>query len=165
MPARPAPTRERLLDAALELLGTQGASACTGRTVERTAGVPHGSVRHHFGDHHGLLLALPDHLAARETASGQPRELAAAVADWLGPGRTVALARYELFLLAARDEELRARVVAVRDQLVAQVAVVAGEARAPAVLAQLDGLILDALLRGASDPAPILQEAGRLMMR
>lgn len=162
MTTGPAPTRDRLLDAALDVLGTQGAAACTSRTVERAAGVPHGSIRHHFGGHHGLLLALPDRLAARETAEGAPRELAAAVAHWLGPGRTVALARYELFLLAARDEPLRARVVAVRDQLVAQVATAVGEARAPAVLAELDGLVLDALLRGATDPAPIVREAGRL---
>lgn len=162
MSARPAPTRDRLLDAALEILGTQGAAACTSRTVERAAGLPHGSIRHHFGGHHGLLLALPDRLAAREAPSDGPRDLGAAIAEWLGPGRTVALARYELFLLAARDEQLRARVVGVRDQLVGEVATIVGAHRAPAVLAELDGLILDALLRGASDPAPILQEARRL---
>ncbi|MBJ7331119.1 MAG: TetR family transcriptional regulator [Solirubrobacteraceae bacterium] len=154
-------TKDRLLDAALELLGREGARAMTVRAVEEAAGVPHGSVRHHFGGQRGLLLALFDHLerVERPADGGLP----AAVAQWLGPGRTVALARYELFLLAARDAELRAPLVAARERFVAQVATTMGAERAPSVLAAIDGLLLDALVRGEQDPAKLTATIGALL--
>lgn len=153
------PTKERLLDAALEILGTEGGKALTVRAVEDRAGVPHGSIRHHFGDQRGLLRALFDHLAAVEAPAGG---LAEAVALWLGAGRTITLARYELFLLAARDEELRAPLVAARDRFVGQLAPAVGEDRAPAVLAAIDGIVLDALIRGQG-PDHALARIGALM--
>ena len=139
-------TKDRLLAAALEILGREGAKAMTVRAVEEAAGVPHGSVRHHFGGQRGLLRALFDHLEVveRPEDGGLPE----AIARWLGPGRTVALARYELFLLAARDEELRAPLVA---------------ERARAVVAAVDGIVLDALVRGERDPAKPLAAIGALM--
>lgn len=152
-------TKERLLDAALEILGTEGGKALTVRAVEDRAGVPHGSVRHHFGGQRGLLRALFDHLATVEAPGGGLPE---AITLWLGPGRTITLARYELFLLAARDEELRAPLVAARDRFVAQLAPAVGEDRAPAVLAAIDGIVLDALVRGRSDPAPVVAAIARL---
>lgn len=152
-------TKERLLDAALEILGTEGGKSLTVRAVEDRAGVPHGSVRHHFGGQRGLLRALFDHLAAVEAPAGG---LAEAVALWLGPGRAITLARYELFLLAARDEELRAPLVAARDRFVAQLAPAVGEHRAPAVLAAIDGIVLDALVRGEG-PDHALTRIGALM--
>ncbi len=154
-------TKGRLLDAALDLLGREGAKAMTLRAVEEAAGVPHGSVRHHFGGQRGLLRALFDHLETVE----RPAEggLPAAVAQWLGPGRTVALARYELFLLAARDEELREPLVAARERFVAQAATVVGEERARAVVAAVDGIVLDALVRGEREPARVQAAIGALV--
>lgn len=152
-------TKERLADAALEILGTEGSKALTVRAVEDAAGVPHGSVRHHFDNQRGLLRALFDHLATVESPAGG---LGEAVALWLGPGRTVTLARYELFLMAARDEELREPLVAARDRFVAQLAPVVGADRAPALLAAIDGIVLDALVRGRTDPAPVVAAVGAL---
>lgn len=153
-------TKKRLLDAALALLGDEGAKAMTVRAVEEAAGVPHGSVRHHFGGQRGLLRALFDHLERVETPAGGLDEAAAL---WLGPGRTAALARYELFLLAARDEELRAPLVAARDRFVAQLAATVGQDRAPALLAAIDGLVLDALVRGETDPARLRAAIGAVI--
>jgi AcrR family transcriptional regulator len=144
--------RTRLLDAALELLGTRGGAHWTVRATEAAAGLPHGSVRHHFGDRAGLVAALFDHLAQREGAAGAD-DPAAALAHWVGPGRTLALARYELFLLAARDPALRPPLVRARDAFVAAATQRVGADAAPAVVAALDGLVLDALVRGDDDPA------------
>ncbi|WCB96450.1 hypothetical protein DSM104299_05209 [Baekduia alba] len=153
-------TKTRLLDHALDLLGRQGASALTVRAVEDAAGVPHGSVRHHFGDRSGLVRALFDHLADREGAVAA--STTEAFAHWLGPGRTLTLARYELFLLAARDPTLRAPLVAARDRFVALAAERVGAEAAPAVVAALDGLVLDALVRGERDPDKLRAAATRL---
>lgn len=143
-------SRTRLLDAALEILGRSGASDLTVRATEDAAERPHGSVRYHFGDRAGMVAALFDHLADRE---GPPLEgdTAEALEHWLGPGRTMTLARYELFLMAARDPTLCTSLVRARDRFVAAAAERVG-ATAPVVVAALDGLVLDALVRGKHDP-------------
>lgn len=143
-------SRKRLLDAALELLGGSGAHSLTLRAVERSARLPHGSVRHHFGDRAAMVSALFDHLADRE--AGSFTSAADAMEHWLGPGRSLTLARYELFLLAARDATLRTSLVRARDRFVTAAAERVGSAAAPAVVAALDGLVLDALIRGEHDP-------------
>jgi AcrR family transcriptional regulator len=171
-------SKTRLLDAALTILGREGAGALTVRAAEDAAGLPHGSVRHHFGDRGGLVRALFDHLADREgpvaagrapagadapdtdrPPSGDPT---AAIAQWLGPGREVTLARYELFLMAARDPALRAPLVEARDRFVALAARRVGDAAAPAVVAALDGLVFDALVRGATEATGAAEAIARL---
>lgn len=156
-------SRTRLLDAALELLGRSGAASLTTRAAETAAGLPHGSVRHHFGDRGGMLAALFDHLADRESGPVEG-PTAAALEHWLGPGRTLTLARYELFLIAARDPTLRAPLIHARDRFVAAAAERVGTTAAPALVAALDGLVLDALIRGQHDPdklrAAVSQIAG-----
>jgi len=144
-------SRMRLLDAALELLGRLGVAALTVRGTEDAAGLPHGSVRHHFGDRAGMVAALFDHLADRE---GAPADgpIVAALEQWLGPGRELTLARYELFLMAARDPTLRVPLIRARDRFVAAAAARVGPAAAPTLVAALDGLVLDGLVRGDNDP-------------
>ncbi len=80
-------SRARLLDAALDLLGESGAAALTVRATESAAGLPHGSVRHHFGDRAGMVAALFDHLAEREGAAFVEGGAGSALEHWLGPGR------------------------------------------------------------------------------
>ena len=144
-------SRARLLDAALELLGRTGAASLTVRATEDAARLPHGSVRHHFADRAGMVAALFDHLAERE---GGPvdGDITVALEHWLGPGRVLTLARYELFLMAAREPSLRAPLVRARDRFIAAAAQRVGAAAAPALVAALDGLVLDALVRGGQDP-------------
>lgn len=152
-------TREALLDAGVELIGARGARQASTRAVEDAAGVPHGSIRHHFGGQAGFLAALVEHVFALDVpAPGEsPRE---AIRRWLGPDRTRTQARYELLLLATRDPELRARMVAGRDRFVARlVDSELPETEARQLVAAVDGLVLDALLRDkdgtgdAYDPA------------
>ena len=144
-------SRIRLLDGALDLLGRSGAAGLTVRATENAARLPHGSVRHHFGDRAGMVAALFAHLADREQVAVEGGPVAA-VEHWLGPGRTLTLARYELFLMAARDPSLRAPLVRARERFVAAAAQVVGPARAATVVAAVDGLILDAMVRGTHDP-------------
>ena len=148
-------SRNRLLDAAIDLLGETGSAGLTLRTVEVAAGVPHGTVRHHFGSRAAMVAALFDHLAEREQESVRGATVAGALEHWLGPGRTLTLARYELFLLAARDPALRPALVRARDRFIAGAAELVGAAAAPTLVAAVDGVILDALVRGEHDPAQL----------
>jgi AcrR family transcriptional regulator len=158
-------SRNRLLDAALDLLGRCGPADMTLRAVEDAALVPHGSVRHHFGDRAGMIGALFDRLAERERIPVEGLTIAAALVHWLGPGRILTLARYELFMMAVRDPALRAPLIEERDRFVAAAAESVGVSAAPALVAALDGLVLDALVRGDDDPdrldAAVRQITGR----
>jgi hypothetical protein len=107
-----------------------------------------------------MVATLFDHLAERE--GGQFEDATAALEHWLGPGRTLTLARYELFLMAARDPVLRAPLIRARDRFVAMAAERVGPTAAPAVVAALDGLILDALVRGEHDPARLRAAVARI---
>ena len=146
------------------VLGRSGAGGLTVRAIENSAGLPHGSVRHHFGRRLGLVDALFDHLADKESdalAAGA----AEALEHWLGPGRSLTLARYELFLMAARDPALRAPLVRARERFVAAAAQRVGAAAAPAVVAAVDGLVLDALVRGTHDPDTLRSAITRIVGR
>lgn len=48
-------SKDRLLDAAIQIAGRKGLSAVTYRAVAARAGVTHGLVRHHFGTREQLL--------------------------------------------------------------------------------------------------------------
>jgi hypothetical protein len=112
--------------------------------------VPHGSVRHHFGGLDGLRHALVDGLLAREVPGDESVE--DLLRRWLGPDAPIARARYELMLMASRDEGLRAKVLQGRQVFVDQLGVIGvGPIPARSLVAMLDGLVLDALLRGSSD--------------
>lgn len=154
----------RLLDAALEILGCAGAASLTVRATEEAAGLPHGSVRHHFGDRAGMIVALFDHLAERE---GVPVEVptASELEHWLGPGRTLTLARYELFMMAARDPTLRPPLIRARDRFVAAAARRVDASAAPSLLAAIDGLVLDALIRGQHDPGQLRAAVAQMTAR
>lgn len=155
-------SRTRLLDAALEILGGSGAASLTVRLTEDSAALPHGSVRHHFGGRAGMVAELFDRLAEREGAPLEG-EITAAIEHWLGHGRTLTMARYELFLMAARDGALRAPLIRARDRFVASAAARVGAAAAPTVVAALDGLVLDALVRGGHDPDRLRAAVGQIL--
>lgn len=155
-------SRSRLLDAALEILGGSGAASLTLRAVEEAARLPHGSVRHHFGDRSGMVASLFDRLADLDQKQAHG-DVAGTLEHWLGAGRTLTLARYELFLMAARDPSLRGPLVEARDVFVAIAAEQVGVAAAPAVVAALDGLLLDALVRGGTNVDHLRTAVARLM--
>lgn len=139
-------TREQILCTGLQLLGTVGARQCSARAVENAAGLPHGSVRHHFGTQAGLLEALVDYLLEHD--SPRPNEdLNSLISRWLTQDRVRTQARYELTLAALRAPVLREKMAGARDSHVAFLRAAGHQpAAARATVAMLDGLVLSALL-------------------
>ena len=148
-------SRDRLVEAGLEVLGREGGARFSVRSTEGDAGLPHGSVRHHFGGLDGLVDAMVEYLlrAEMEHALTRPRET---LHDWLGPNRTRTQARYELMIQGFRTPRLRDALVAARERVITDVATDAGlpRDRAAVLVAALDGLVLDALLRGEPEVRP-----------
>ncbi|WP_265522448.1 TetR/AcrR family transcriptional regulator [Oerskovia flava] len=115
----PAVTRERGLEAAVELLGTEGVRALTHARVDDRAGLPPGSTSNWFRTRRALLGGAVDWIAERERADFEPAATTAitgadelieglcAMAE-LQTGRfaTRTRARYALFLELAGDPEL-----------------------------------------------------------
>ena len=62
------PPRERVLDAALAVLGQQGLRALTHARVDEAAGLPRGSASNYFRTRRALLDGMVEHLARREQA-------------------------------------------------------------------------------------------------
>ncbi|WP_033343020.1 TetR/AcrR family transcriptional regulator [Catenuloplanes japonicus] len=118
MPSR----QEQLLDAAIDVLGTQGTRALTHRAVDAAASMPAGSATNYFKTRDALVSAVVARFVARDRAAWQaiagfvqPTSadgLAAALTGYvrraLGPERAVTVARYALFVEAALRPELRA---------------------------------------------------------
>jgi DNA-binding transcriptional regulator YbjK len=116
--------REQLLDAAISLLGEDGARALTHRAVDAGAGLPTGSTSNYFRTRDALVDGIVERFAARERANWEdlaartspttPQELAQALAvlaqDATGRHRTLTLARYAILLEAARRPSLRSQL-------------------------------------------------------
>lgn len=122
------------------------------RAVEDEAGLPHGTARHHFGSQRGLLLAMVERLL--ELDLPRPGETVHdQVTRWLGPELGYTRARYELTVAAFHDSELASMLVTGRDRLI-RLLVDDGvpERRAVQAATAIDGLILDAVLRGTPEP-------------
>lgn len=147
-------TRERLLDAGIHVLGTRGARYATARAAEEEAGLPHGTMRHHFRNQDGYLKALAWRLLELDTprAGESTRD---AVQRWLTVDRTTTRARYELMLIGLRAPAVRDAVVAARERYVdALVDRGAAPQQARLLVASLDGVVLDGLVRGDEGPDP-----------
>jgi DNA-binding transcriptional regulator YbjK len=113
--------RQALLDAAVRLLAREGARAVTHRAVAAEAGTTHGAPRYWFATRDELLDEALRQLAERQVAAAEellrqtsptdPREraarLAAFVTGTIAADRDATIARYELFLEAARRPTLR----------------------------------------------------------
>jgi DNA-binding transcriptional regulator YbjK len=175
MPTR----REEILDAAIAVLGEQGPRRITHRAVDTAAGVPAGSTSNYFRTRDALIDGVVDRFADRERAVWEriaavvgpatTGELAAALAmfalDATGPQRTLTLARFAIFVEAARHPRLQRRLADTGDRIRAWGAqwLRAVGSRDPdrdtrIVLDQLDGLILHQL----AFPDPAFDPAGRL---
>ncbi|MEU2025133.1 TetR/AcrR family transcriptional regulator [Streptomyces sp. NPDC016469] len=87
--ARAHSLRERLIDAGVDLVMTEGSASLGLREIARRAGVSHGAPRRYFPTHHALLSAIArrgfTELAARFAAAtdeaGTPREQLRGLAD------------------------------------------------------------------------------------
>ncbi len=154
-------SRERLLDAGIQLLGSRGSRTATARATEDAAGLPHGSMRHHFVNQSGFLHALTEHLLRLDAP--RPGETPTqTVHRWLTDDQLCTRARYELTLLGIREAHIGTLIVEARDRYVH----IFTERGAPPPLARLlvaalDGAVLDGLLRrdDGADLTPLLSLA------
>ena len=71
-------TRERILDAALELVEAQPATVPSMSEVARATGISRQALYLHFPDRAALVLALVEHVDAREDLAGAVAKVAAA---------------------------------------------------------------------------------------
>lgn len=106
--------RQRIIDAAIRVVGRDGIAGLSHRSVAAEADVPLGSTTYHFATLEELLVAALRQ--AGEGFSGVPAELvpdhggpdalaaqlARALGDWLGGERTGVELEYELYLAALR---------------------------------------------------------------
>ncbi len=176
-----ASTRERALDAAVELLGTEGLRALTHGRVDERAGIPRGSTSNWFRTRAALLAGVADWIVQQElrgvdvitTPPASVEEfvdgLSAGIEHLTGRNRTTTAARLVLFLEANSDPVLRESLT--RGRAVIEPRMIGTLARlgardpatgAAAVMACAEGIILHRIARGdTSDPRPALAAAVR----
>lgn len=116
--------RVDLADAAIDLLGTQGARGLTHPRVDTHAGVPPGTTSYYFRTRKALLAALAERLTELDLAdlsmleeiegrsspaySGTRGLAELVMLSGTEPYRTRSRARFELILLASHDPDLSA---------------------------------------------------------
>ncbi|OLL72715.1 Transcriptional regulator, TetR family [Pseudonocardia sp. Ae168_Ps1] len=178
--------RERVLDAAITVLGAGGSRALTHRAVDAAAGLPPGSASNVARTRSELVAGVLDRLLEREVAAwellagGRPvaacgtaeertvRALAGTVRELAGPGRELTLARHAIFVEAALDPALQERIAAARTRIERWGADWLDRLGTPrdadgvrAVLAVVEGWLVLAVSAptAAPDPEPLLRRA------
>ncbi|SEM14701.1 TetR/AcrR family transcriptional regulator [Rhodococcus maanshanensis] len=168
--------RERVLDAAIEVLGTRGMRGLTHRAVDEVAGIPQGSTSNYFRTRGSLLEAVMFRLVERDredwrALAAVPRptsvdEFAAGLAGFVrsatGPDRVRTAARYALFVAAVAEPELatplgraRAELLTWATDLLAGLGAAEPDRGCRILADYLDGMILHQLSTPAAqfDPA------------
>jgi DNA-binding transcriptional regulator YbjK len=163
MPRRYDPDRrQRIIDAAIRVVGHKGLAVLSHRSVAAEADVPLGSTTYHFTTLDELMVA-----ALRQASEGfakvvaahgglsDPRtdlaeELAGWMGEWLAGDRTGVELEYELYLAALRRPALRPVAAEWADELARLLSGRTDPVTARALVALMDGICLQVLLTGAS---------------
>ena len=149
--------RRSLLDATLRLVGRGGTAVVTQRAVAAEAGVPPSAVLYYFASVDGLLVAaltsVNDRYVARLDTLDTVEGLVELVEDCARQDRLLTIAEYELFLHAARREDLRAELRRWDTALAGAAArlLPAAAERRPLLVAAVNGLCLAAALGSPHD--------------
>lgn len=189
-PSAPAPPltgrRRELLEAALHVTADEGLRGLTHRAVDRRAELPEGTTSAYLRTKQALLLALAEHVAASLAADvdalalelagcegDQDRAVARTLAlfeRWLDE-RELVLAKLELSLEALRDPVVRevlstwrSRLVGVVDGMLTGAGKSHSTARAEALVASFDGLIVAALQKPLPERRAFLSESLTLVL-
>src|SRR5688500_1506545 len=113
------PTKIRVLEAAVELLGTEGLRSRTHARVDGQAGLPMGSASTYLRPRAQLLIGVNDWISERDLASADDiataphtaadlvEGLAIGIEMLTGPRRIVTAARLTLFMEANHNPEIR----------------------------------------------------------
>ncbi|WP_156724217.1 TetR/AcrR family transcriptional regulator [Streptomyces apocyni] len=154
--------RQRLIDAAIRVVGRKGIAGLSHRSVAAEADVPLGSTTYHFKNlddlmvaalrqaNEGFAKAVQNHGGLEDPQADIAAELAQLTGEWISGERTGVELEYELYLAALRRPALRpvaaewcvgvADIVARRTDPVT----------ARALVALLDGICLQVLLTGGT---------------
>ena len=171
------PTKFRVLEAAVELLGTEGLRALTHARVDTQAGIPSGSTSNYFRTRAQLLIGVNDWIAEHDLASADdiatapqtPADLVEGLAIGIemltGPHRVVTAARLTLFMEANHNPEIRASVSQTRRVMERSIVTVMARlgatdpySAALALMACCEGIILHRIARhDTTDPRPLLR--------
>ncbi|WP_284548979.1 TetR/AcrR family transcriptional regulator [Aestuariimicrobium sp. T2.26MG-19.2B] len=168
--------RERVLDAAIEVLGTQGLRALTHRRVDLQAGLAAGSTSNHFRTREALVMGVSEAIPERElrgfedaVAPGSVEELVdllVALIDHATDGnRTMTAARLALFMEANHHQALRESIwrghrtmTAFLEPVMTGLGAIEPVVSAGALMACAEGVILHRIARGDdSDAKPLLE--------
>ncbi|WP_055567361.1 TetR/AcrR family transcriptional regulator [Streptomyces atriruber] len=152
--------RQRIIDAAIRVVGAKGIGGLSHRSVAAEADVPLGSTTYHFKTLDELLVAalrqsnegFAKVMAASDVFEDPAADLAAGLArllgEWFAGERSGVELEYELYLAALRRPALRP-VAAEWCQGLADVLVLRTDAvTAFALVALMDGISLQVLLTG-----------------
>ncbi|MGW6278045.1 TetR/AcrR family transcriptional regulator [Kribbella sp. NPDC055071] len=167
------PTRTRALDAAIELLGTEGLRALTHARVDERAGLPKGSTSNYFRTRQALLTGVVDWLAEADAQSVGTTFKPATAAEFVDMmcgafdyltrvNRVRTTARLVLFLEGSHDPVLREALSRGREVLETLATAALADLGAPqpreaarALAAASEGLILHRIARHDEvDPRP-----------
>jgi DNA-binding transcriptional regulator YbjK len=170
---------ERILDAAIEVLGARGSRYLTNRAVDVAAGLPLGSTSNRFRTREALLVGVLERLLQREgarwtTVAAELRSpTISSFADAVGQqltalaveDRVLSLARRAVFIEAARQPALGEALRRAQDEITTWLApILAGlgvpdpRRQARSVMALMDGLVSHQLVNPdpGFDPAAAL---------
>ncbi|MFJ8105158.1 TetR/AcrR family transcriptional regulator [Streptomyces sp. NPDC096132] len=159
MPRRYDPERrQRIIDAAIRVVGAKGLAGLTHRSVAAEADVPLGSTTYHFSTLDDLMTAalrqasegfakvVAAHGGLSDPDTDLPTELAARLGEWLAGDRVGVELEYELYLAALRRPALRPVAAEWADDLAALLARRTDPDTARALVALMDGICLQVLL-------------------
>ncbi|MFD7557898.1 TetR/AcrR family transcriptional regulator [Streptomyces sp. NPDC059835] len=165
--------RQRIIDAAIRVVGAKGIAGLSHRSVAAEADVPLGSTTYHFKTLDDLLVA-----ALRQANEGMApalavrggEDLAGALARLLGEllaaDRGRAELEYELYLAALRRPALRPVAAEWCESVVAALAPRTDPVTARALVAVMDGISLQVLLTDAEYDERYAQDIlGRVLRR
>jgi DNA-binding transcriptional regulator YbjK len=169
-------TRTRALDAAIELLGTEGLRALTHARIDDRAGLPRGSTSNYFRTRAALLSGVTEGMLEREMTD-YPHLPAPTTADelvdWLVVllehvtvrNRTLTTARLVMFMEASHDPDLRETVSKGRAAMeswfaptIARLGARDPRTASDAIAACFEGLVLHRIARhDDTDPRPAFE--------
>ncbi|MEU4467725.1 TetR family transcriptional regulator C-terminal domain-containing protein [Streptomyces sp. NPDC024017] len=161
MPRRYDPERrQRIIDAAIRVVGEKGIAGLSHRSVAAEADVPLGSTTYHFTTLDELMVAalrqanegFAKVAAARAGLADPQTDLAAELAGWMGEwltgDRTGVELEYELYLAALRRPALRPVAAECTETVAELLSRRTDPVTARALVALIDGICLQVLLTG-----------------
>ncbi|MEV5547819.1 TetR family transcriptional regulator [Streptomyces sp. NPDC052309] len=150
--------RQRIIDAAIRVVGEKGIAGLSHRTVAAEADVPLGSTTYHFATLDELLVAalrqanegfakvVAAHPALADPHADLAGELARVLGEWLGGDRTGVELEYELYLAALRRPALRPVAAEWAEGVADLLSRRTDAVTARALVALMDGICLQVLL-------------------